>query len=104
KNPLNSANGFNKYDKQGLHIGVRWARSPNFEALYNFDVSRDVTTPYYIQLLEKNPAAPALAPLVKVQADRAKIADIGLPQDDNIGHAHGHMLTMSWKPADEIEL
>lgn len=104
KNPLASAEDFNKYDKQGLHVGVRWTPFPQFEALYNFDISREITTPFYIQLLEKNPAAPALAKLVQVQADRAKVADIGLPQQDNPNHTHGHMLSLSWKPTDEIEL
>ena len=104
KNPLESAEDFNKYDKQGFHLGLRWSPSPEFEALYNFDVSRDITTPFYIQLLNTSPTAGPLAKLIQVQADRAKTADIGLPQQDSVGHTHGHMLSMSWKPSEVLEL
>ena len=92
ENPLETSHDFNEINRRGAHFGVLWEPIANFNAQYDFDTSYDATTSYYVQLLEYNPlAAVPLSPLVKVQANRAKTADIGLPQDYSIGHNMGHM-------------
>ncbi len=103
-NTLAGEQDFNKYDRRGLHLGLRWKPSDTFSARYDFDISKDITTPYYVQLLEKNPAAAALAPLVQVQNGRAEASDIGVPQEDNVGDISGHMLHLSWTPTDSLEV
>ena len=81
-----------------------WQASDVFEADYAFDVSYDGTTPYYLQLLTQNPGAAPLAPLVHVQADRAAVADIGVPQQISTGHTTGHMLHLTYNPMDDLEI
>ena len=73
KNTMQGEEDFNQYDRRGLHVGVQWKPSDSFTARYDFDISQDRTTPYYVQLVEKSPTAPAsaFAPLVQLQTDRA---------------------------------
>lgn len=97
---------FNAYERRGLHVGMLWTPSGDFSAQYDFDISEDLTTPYYVQLLARNPAIPgtSLAPLVQVQSRRAKRTDIGVPQEYSVGKNHGHMLHMAWRPSDALEV
>ncbi|WP_238564917.1 TonB-dependent receptor [Sphingobium bisphenolivorans] len=44
KNPLEGAQGFNQYNKQGLHLEALWQPAPNFSAGYSFDISKDEST------------------------------------------------------------
>lgn len=105
ENPLETSHDFNEINRRGAHFGVLWEPIANFNAQYDFDTSYDATTSYYVQLLEYNPlAAVPLSPLVKVQANRAKTADIGLPQDYSIGHNMGHMLHANYKISDNNEV
>lgn len=98
-NPLASQHDFNAYNKKGLHAAVQWKPASNFNALYSFDISRDETTPYYLQLLTKS-----TGPLLKMQSDRAEIANIGVPQPWALGKTHGHLLTLDWTISPEFEL
>jgi iron complex outermembrane receptor protein len=41
KNPLSGADGFNQYDKRGLHVEALWTPSPDFSADYSFDISKN---------------------------------------------------------------
>ncbi len=104
KNPMAGENDFNSYDRRGVHMGALWDAGGSFTALFDIDTSYDGTTPFYNQLLEKNPASAPLAPAVKVQANRASIADIGLPQQLSIGQTHGASLHLDWKATDDIEV
>jgi iron complex outermembrane recepter protein len=103
-NTLEGEEDFNKYDRKGLHIGALWRASETLTAHYDVDISKDITTPYYVQLIDKNPATAPLAPLVQVQLGRAKQTDIGVPQGDSVGNIWGHMLHVNWKPAPGIEV
>ncbi len=103
-NTMGGEEDFNKYDKRGLHLGLLWRPTDAFRARYDFDISKDITTPYYVQLIEKNPASAPLAPLVQVQAGRAKATDIGVPQEDSVGNISGHMLHLTWEPSDDLEV
>jgi iron complex outermembrane receptor protein len=98
-NPAPGQNDFNAYNKRGLHAAVLWEPTSNFSALYSFDISRDKTTPYYVQLLNYSPA-----PLLKAQPDRADVANVGVPQPWAIGDTQGHLLTLDWKASSAIEV
>ncbi len=98
-NPLAGQHDFNAYNKKGFHAGVLWQPSSNFNALYSFDISRDESTPYYLQLLTKT-----TGPLLQMQPDRAKTANIGVPQPWAVGKTHGHLLTLDWNVSPELEL
>jgi iron complex outermembrane receptor protein len=105
-NTMEGERDFNAYERYGVHAGLLWSPSDDLSIQYDFDISQDNTTPFYIQLVKVNPAVAgtALAPLVQVQSDRAKRTDIGVPQQYSVGKSHGHMLHMSWRASDELEL
>jgi iron complex outermembrane receptor protein len=98
-NPLAGEHDFNAYNKKGAHAAVLWEPSSNFNALYSFDISRDETTPYYVQLLSRS-----TGPLLQMQPDRAKTANIGAPQPWALGKTHGHLLTLDWTVSPELEI
>lgn len=106
KNTMQGEEDFNQYDRRGLHVGVQWQPDDSFTARYDYDISEDRTTPYYVQLIDRHPLAPAanFAPLVQVQPRRATKVDIGLPQEENVGNISGHTLHLSWHPTDAVEL
>jgi iron complex outermembrane recepter protein len=105
-NTLIGEQDFHKSDKRGLHVGVLWEPSDVFTARYDFDISQERTTPYYVQLITKSPTAPAsaFAPLVQLQSNRADTVDIGVPQEDNVGNNFGHMLHLNWEASDAIQV
>ncbi|WP_237751502.1 TonB-dependent receptor [Sphingobium sp. DC-2] len=104
ENRLEGADDFNRFDRRGVHGAALWEPSADFSAQIDADYSYDVTTPYYVQLLNLSPTAYPLAPLVKVQPDRAKTADIGVPQRENVGETYGVSLHLKWKVSDAAEL
>ncbi|MGK6319639.1 TonB-dependent receptor [Sphingomonas sp. DT-204] len=104
KNTLQGADGFNLFDRRGAHVAALWEPSADFSAQLDADYSYDATTSYYVQLLNRNPAAPALAPLVQVQPDRAGTVDIGVPQQPSVGETYGFGLHLDWRVADGIKL
>ncbi|MDE8651504.1 TonB-dependent receptor [Novosphingobium album (ex Liu et al. 2023)] len=102
-NPMEGEEDYNQNDQRGLHVGVLWEPSDSFSALYDFDVSRDASTPYYMQVLAKSPMIP-FADMAKVQPDRVKVADIGVPEQVSLGRTHGHALHLDWTVADGIHV
>lgn len=104
ENTLAGEDDFNRFDRKGVHGAALWEPSASFSAQLDADYSHDVTTPYYVQLINKNPAAPALAPIVQVQPDRADTVDIGVPQQGNVGETYGAALHLNWRPAEGVEL
>ena len=102
-NPLEGAEDFNRFERRGLRASVLWRPSSDFSALYAFDISYDATTPNYLQLLSRSPNAPPNSPLVRVQAERAQTALVGVPQEDSVGKTNGHLLTLDWKISDSVE-
>jgi iron complex outermembrane receptor protein len=102
-NPTTSGQpDFNGYDKRGFHAEALWKPQDNFSADYAFDVSNDQTTPYYVQLLTKGSLA--LAPLIQLQPERAKAANVGVPMHWNIGNTWGHRLTLDWTLGPALEI
>ena len=102
-NPTTSGQpDFNSYDKRGFHAQALWKPSDDFSADYAFDVSYDASTPFYVQLLKKGSLA--LAPLIALQPERAKIADVGVPMRLSVGNTWGHRLTLDWNPGPDLEV
>ena len=104
KNTLAGQRDFNAFERRGIHVATLYEPSDTFSARIDADYSHDATTPYYVQLLEANPAAPARAPLVQLQADRADRVDIGVPQRWNLGKTWGTTLHLNWEIAEQTSL
>ena len=102
QNPLAGAQGFNAYDKQGLHIAALWRPVQGFSALYSFDISRDRATPLYFQLLAAGSNSQAV--LGTIQPRRATVANVGVPQPLNEGRVHGHSLTLEYEARPNLTL
>lgn len=102
KNPLLGSEGFNRYDKQGLHVGALWKPAPDFSADYSFDISRDESTSQYLNLVA--PGTNILAAAATIQPDRVQTANVGVPQRPSVGKVHGHRLTLEWDTAPELTL
>ncbi|MCE7796382.1 TonB-dependent receptor [Sphingobium sufflavum] len=106
-NPLAGQAGFNQFHRYGGRLAARWTPSSDFTADFAFDKGRDENTPFYSQLINFNPngtATAALPPAVKVQADRARSADIGVPQQVSIDKTQGFSAILKYKLADSLEL
>ncbi|WP_439533676.1 TonB-dependent receptor [Polymorphobacter sp.] len=101
-NPMQGERDFNRFERRGLRASALWRPADGFEALYAFDISYDATTPFYIQLLTRNPAAPANSPLVQAFTDRQRDALVGVPQQDSVGKTNGHLLTLTWDASDAV--
>ncbi len=104
KNTLQGADDFNELDRKGAHVAALWKPSATFSAQFDADYSRDASTTHYVQLLNKNPAAPALAPLVQVQPNRARTVDIGVPEQPSVGNTWGVGLHLNWEFAEDAQL
>lgn len=102
KNPLKGAEGFNQYDKRGLHVEALWKPSPGFSADYSFDISKDESTSQYLNLVA--PGSNILAAAATVQPNRVRTANVGVPQRPSVGKVQGHRLTLEWQAAPEITL
>ena len=102
KNPLAGAYGFNYFDKRGLHAEALWKPFVGFSADYSFDVSYDASTPLYLQLLA--PGSLKTAAAATVQASRATVANVGVPEQPSVGKTHGHRLTLDYQALDHLEL
>ena len=79
-----------------------WQPSSDFTALYQYDRTRDGTTPYLVQLLA--PGSLPLAPLSPPRPDRVRSADIGVPLQESIGHVGGHQLNLEWRASDGLQI
>ncbi|AUW59703.1 TonB-dependent receptor [Sphingobium sp. SCG-1] len=102
KNPLAGSEGFNQYDKRGLHVEALWTPTSNFNVDYSFDISKDESTSQYLNLIA--PGTNRLAAAATVQPDRVRTANVGVPQRPSVGKVHGHRLTLEWQAASQITL
>ncbi len=101
-NPLDGQSDLNSYRRWGGHAAVLWEPSSSFSALLQGDVSRDESTPYYVQLLSK--CSLALAPIIKEQPTRATTANVGVPLEPSVGKTWGGSLHLDWKLGDGLKL
>ena len=131
KNPLSGQTGWNYFDRHGFRAAVRWKPVEGVTDDFSFDTAKDSNSPFYSQLLNYNPngcvagtqaAASACAlpgtayttltgtvkpllPGVVVQGDsRAKVADIGVPQQPSVDKTHGFTNTLRWNFGPGLEL
>ena len=102
KNPLSGADGFNQYDKHGLHVEALWKPSSDFSADYSFDTSRDESTSLYLNLIA--PGTNRQAAIATIQPDRVGTANVGVPQQPSVGKVHGHRLTLEWNAAPGLTI
>jgi iron complex outermembrane receptor protein len=102
-NPMAGEEDYNQLDQRGLHAGVLWEPSSDFSAQYDFDISRDASTPYYMQMVARSPLIP-FADVAKLEPDRVNTADLGVPEQESIGKTHGHSLHLDWTAADGIHV
>ncbi|WP_204307812.1 hypothetical protein, partial [Klebsiella pneumoniae] len=58
-------------------------------------VSHDETSPYYLQLLTKGSLP--LAPIIKLQPERAETGLVGVPLQASVGDTTGMSLHLDWK-------
>jgi iron complex outermembrane receptor protein len=103
-NRLAGARDFQQFRKWGLHAAVLWEPTSDISVQYDFDRSRDASTPYYTQIVELFPGAPPLSPLVSVQPGREKVSDVGVPLQWSVGEVSGHSLHANWNVAPGVEL
>ncbi|MBQ1497228.1 MAG: TonB-dependent receptor [Sphingomonas sp.] len=99
-NPMAGQLDFNSHDRRGAHVAALWEPSDKFSALWQFDVSHDESSPYYLQLLRKGSLP--LAPIVKLQPERAKAGNVGVPLQPSVGDTTGMSLHLDWKLGDSI--
>ncbi|QJU59865.1 TonB-dependent receptor [Sphingomonas sp. AP4-R1] len=102
KNPMAGQEDFNGYDRRGGHIAARWQPSADFSATYEFDISRDGTTPYLVELVSRGSLTPA--PIMQPTPYRLDTAQVGVPLQQSVGHTHGHMLNLEWHLDDRFQL
>lgn len=102
KNPLAGAEGFNQYDKQGLHVEALWSPTPDFSADYSFDISRDESTSLYLNLVA--PGTNTQAALGTIQPNRVRTANVGVPEQPSVGKVHGHRLTLEWEASPDLSI
>ena len=97
-NPLSGQSDLNSYRRRGLHGAALWEPGPSFSALLQADVSRDESTPFYVQLLAKGFLP--VAPILRVQPDRATVDNVGVPQEPSVGKTWGTSLHLDWTLAN----
>ncbi len=94
-NPLAGQPDLNSYRRWGVHGAALWQPSPTFSALVQGDYSRDESTPFYVQLLAKGSLP--LAPIIKLQPDRATADNVGVPLQPSVGKTWGASLHLDWE-------
>lgn len=125
KNPLEGQAGWNYFHRYGGRIAARWEPTNTITADFSVDVGRDKNTAFLSQLINFNPTnrpvatlaqivangnrlpAGFIAPLpalLKVQPDRVRAADIGVPQQPSLGKTFGVVSNIKWRPFDDIEI
>jgi len=102
KNPLSGADGFNQYDKRGLHVEAQWKPSDSLSVDYSYDTSYDSSTSLYLQLLA--PGTNKQAALGTVQTTRANTAIVGVPEQPSVGRTDGHRLTLEYNTMPGLTL
>ena len=93
-NPMAGQLDFNSYDRRGAHVAALWEPSDKLSALWQFDVSHDETSPYYLQLTKKGSLP--LAPILKLQPERASVGNVGVPLQASVGDTTGMSLHLDW--------
>ena len=131
KNPLEGQTGFNYYHRRGFKATARVHPISGMTADFSYDNGYDSNSPFYSQLLNVNPngckagaqsassacalpgtnyttltgsVKPLPSQVVVNGTSRAKVADIGVPQQPSVDKTHGFTSNIRWDVAPEIEL
>ncbi|MBW6528393.1 TonB-dependent receptor [Sphingomonas sp. RHCKR7] len=102
RNPLTGQRPFDLYDRRGGHVAALWHPAEGLSADYAFDIAYDGSSPLYYQTVAAGTLA--RAPAQPVEPRRARVASVGVPQQDSVGRTHGHRLTLDWQAAPGLEL
>lgn len=124
-NPLEGQAGWNYFHRYGGRIAARWEPTSTITADFSADLGRDKNTAFLSQLINFNPTNRPVATLaqivsngnrlpsgfitplpalLKVQPDRVRTADIGVPQQPSVGKTFGVVSNIKWRPFDDIEI
>ncbi len=125
KNPLSGQAGWNQFHRYGGRIAARVKPIDGITADFSVDMGRDENTAFLSQLINYNPTnrpvatlaqivannnripSGFIAPLpgiLRVQPDRVRTADIGVPQEPSIGKSFGVTSNIKWALSDDAEL
>jgi iron complex outermembrane recepter protein len=125
KNPLAGQAGWNQFHRYGGRLAVRWQPVDSVTADVSLDLGRDENTSFLSQLINYNPTGRPVAtlaqivgngnrlpsgfitplpPLLQVQPDRVRTADIGVPQQPSVGKTFGVVSNIKWDVADSLQL
>ncbi len=102
RNPYPGASDFGAFNRRGARAQLRWKPSPDFTALYAYDVIRDASTVGYMQRVQAGTTG--YQPAAALQPNRADQVDYAVPLQPSIGHQHGHTLTLMWQAAQHLTL
>ena len=130
KNPFPGAEGYNSFDKRGLHAKALWKPISDFAADLSFDKSYDATSTLNSQFISAGVGLPAtatnpastngalaaytrfaaagipnvVAALNPLQPNRVDTVLVGLPQQPGVGNAIGYRLGLEYKVASNLTL
>jgi iron complex outermembrane recepter protein len=125
KNPLAGQAGWNQFHRYGGRAAVRWQPVDSLTADVSVDLGRDENTSFLSQLINYNPTGRPVAtlaqivansnrlpsgfvaplpPLLQVQPDRVRTADIGVAQQPSVGKTFGVVSNLKWDVADSLQL
>jgi iron complex outermembrane recepter protein len=125
KNPLEGQFGWNYFHRYGGRVMARWKPVEAITADFSVDIGRDENTSFLSQLINFNPTGRPVAtlaqivangnrlpsgfitplpPLLQVQPDRVRTADIGVPQQPSVGKTFGVVSNIKWDVADDLSL
>ncbi|KMS61550.1 TonB-denpendent receptor [Sphingobium baderi LL03] len=105
-NPLRGAWDWGAYRREGFRAQALWQPTDAIELLYSFDVSRDRSSPNYMQIegTIAGGAPIALPPIFSLEPDRVRRARIGVPLEPSVAKVSGHSLNASWELSDALTL
>ncbi len=125
RNPLSGQAGFNQYNRYGGRLAARVKAIDGVVADFSIDAGRDENTAFLSQLINYNPTNRPVATLaqivangnriptgfiaplpaiLRVQPDRVRTADIGVPQQPSIGKSFGVTSNIKWAFSDDAEI
>ena len=130
KNPFSSAEGYNSFDKRGLHAKALWKSISDFAADLSFDKSYDATSTLNSQFISAGVGLPAtatnpawtnaalaayprfaaadipnvVAALNPLQPNHVDTVLVGLPEQPSVGNAPGYRLGLEYKVASNLTL
>jgi iron complex outermembrane recepter protein len=125
KNPLSGQAGWNQFHRYGGRVAARVKPIDGITADFSIDMGRDENTAFLSQLINFNPTNRPVATLaqivannnrlpsgfitplpaiLRVQPNRVKVADIGVPQQPSVGKSFGVVSNIKWAVGEDAEV